>query len=270
MRPVFYVSDGTGITTETIGHSVLAQFEGVQYQARRLPFVDSMDKAMHTAGIIEAEQERSGQRAVVFTSLVDAGASAAIAETGALMLDVLGPFVHPLEHELGVVRKPRVGGAHALVDYKAYEERINATNFALTHDDGISYNYANADLILVGVSRSGKTPTCLYMALHYGVKAANYPLTEEDLHGEGLPKRLQPFRHKLFGLTIDPVRLQQIRQERKPGSKYATIEQCRREVSRAEELFRSIRLPHLSTTNTSIEEISSKILSQLGIQNQLY
>jgi regulator of PEP synthase PpsR (kinase-PPPase family) len=163
-----------------------------------------------------------------------------------------------------------VGGAHALVDYKAYEERINATNFALTHDDGISYNYANADLILVGVSRSGKTPTCLYMALHYGVKAANYPLTEEDLQGEGLPKRLQPFRQKLFGLTIDPDRLQQIRQERKPGSKYATLVQCQQEVKRAEALFRSIRLPHLSTTNMSIEEISSKILAQLGIQNQLY
>jgi regulator of PEP synthase PpsR (kinase-PPPase family) len=270
MRPVFYVSDGTGITTETIGHSVLAQFQGVQYSARRIPFVDSMDKAMHTAAVIEAEQERSGHRALVFTSLVDPAAGAVIADTGALMMDVIGPFVHPLERELGVGRTPRVGGAHALVDYKAYEERINATNFALTHDDGISYNYANADLILVGVSRSGKTPTCLYMALHYGVKAANYPLTEEDLQGEGLPKRLQPFRQKLFGLTIDPDRLQQIRQERKPGSKYATLVQCQQEVKRAEALFRSIRLPHLSTTNMSIEEISSKILAQLGIQNQLY
>jgi regulator of PEP synthase PpsR (kinase-PPPase family) len=222
------------------------------------------------AAVIEAEQERSGHRALVFTSLVDPAAGAVIADTGALMMDVIGPFVHPLERELGVGRTPRVGGAHALVDYKAYEDRINATNFALTHDDGISYNYTNADLILVGVSRSGKTPTCLYMALHYGVKAANYPLTEEDLQAEGLPKRLQPFRQKLFGLTIDPGRLQQIRQERKPGSKYATLAQCQQEVKRAEALFQSIRLPHLSTTNMSIEEISSKILAQLGIQNQLY
>jgi [pyruvate, water dikinase]-phosphate phosphotransferase / [pyruvate, water dikinase] kinase len=270
MRPVFYVSDGTGITTETIGHSVLAQFEGVRYLAKRLPFVDTPEKAQQTAAAILAEQAAVGQAAIVFTSLVDAEANTVIASTGALVLDVLKPFTQPLEQALGVSRSLRVGSAHALVDYKAYEERINATNFALTHDDGISYNYANADLILVGVSRSGKTPTCLYMALHYGVKAANYPLTDEDLEGEGLPKRLQPHRQKLFGLTIDPVRLQQIRQERKPNSRYATIEQCRREVSRAEALFQSIRLPHLSTTNTSIEEIASKILAQLGIANPLY
>ena len=270
MRPVFYLSDGTGITTETIGHSMLAQFEGIEYNARRIPFVDNLEKAQLAADAIRAEQALLGKKAIVFTSVVDMQANTIIASTGALLLDVLTPFALPLENELGVRRKPRVGGAHALVNYKAYEERINATNFALTHDDGMNYNYANADLILVGVSRSGKTPSCLYMALHYGVKAANYPLTDEDLEGEGLPKRLRPYRNKLFGLTIDPIRLQQIRQVRKPDSKYATIEQCKKEVQRAESMFKHIGLPYVSTTNTSIEEISSKILSQLNIQNQLY
>lgn len=270
MRPVFYLSDGTGITTETIGHSMLAQFEGIEYNARRIPFVDNLDKAQLAADAISAEQTLLGKKAIVFTSVVDMQANTIIASTGALLLDVLTPFALPLESELGVSRKPRVGGAHALVNYKAYEERIDATNFALTHDDGMNYNYANADLILVGVSRSGKTPSCLYMALHYGVKAANYPLTDEDLEGEGLPKRLLPYRNKLFGLTIDPIRLQQIRQVRKPNSKYATIEQCKKEVQRAESMFKHIGLPFVSTTNTSIEEISSKILSQLNIQNHLY
>jgi len=270
MRPVFYVSDGTAITTETIGHTVLAQFEGIEYHAKRFPFVDTPEKAARTAALIDAAQKQAGKKAVVFTSLVDPQAHTVISDTGALVMDVLKPFTHPLESELGAQRSLSIGKAHALVDYKAYEERINATNFALTHDDGMNYNYGNADLILVGVSRSGKTPTCLYMALHYGVKAANYPLTDEDLEGEGLPKRLQPFRQKLFGLTIDPVRLQQIRQERKPNSRYATLEQCRKEVSRAEAMFQSIRLPHLSTTNTSIEEISSKIISQLDIATHHY
>jgi regulator of PEP synthase PpsR (kinase-PPPase family) len=270
MRPVFYLSDGTGITTETIGHSMLAQFEGIEYVARRIPFVDTLEKAQHASEVISMEQQRLGQKAIVFTSLVDINASTIIAGTGALMMDVLTPFALPLERELGVKRKPRVGGAHALVNFKAYEERIDATNFALTHDDGINYNYANADLIIVGVSRSGKTPTCLYLALHYGVKAANYPLTEEDLEGEGLPKRLQPFKNKLFGLTIDPIRLQQIRQVRKPHSKYADLAQCKKEVQRAEALFKSIRLPHVSSTNTSIEEMASKILAQLNIQNHHY
>lgn len=270
MRPVFYVSDGTGITTETIGHSVLAQFQGVEYHPHRIPFVDTLDKARHTAGVIERQQSESGKRALVFTSLVDAQAHTVLAGTGALMLDVLTPFAQPLERELGVVRTPRVGGAHAMVDYKAYEDRINATHFSLTHDDGKDFDYNQADLILVGVSRSGKTPTCLYMAIHYGVKAANYPLTPDDLQGEGLPKALSPHRGKLFGLSIDPVRLQQIRQERRPNSHYATLEQCRREVAAAEALFRQVGLPHLSTTHTSIEEIASKILAQLGIEKHLF
>jgi regulator of PEP synthase PpsR (kinase-PPPase family) len=163
-----------------------------------------------------------------------------------------------------------MGRAHGLVDFAAYEARINATNYTLNHDDGIDLNYDEADLVLTGVSRSGKTPTCLYLALHYGVKAANYPLTEDDLDGDRLPKKLQPHRRKLFGLTIDPARLQQIRTERKPGSRYATIEQCRKEVARAEEMFRVERLPALSTTHTSIEEIASKVLAQFGIQKHMF
>ena len=270
MRPVFYVSDGTGITTETIGHSVLAQFEGIEYHAHRIPFVDSVEKAEHTAQIISKQQETAGKKAVVFISLVDQHANAIIAGTGALIMDVMTPFAMPLERELGVTRKPRVGGAHALVDYKAYENRINATHFSLTHDDGKDFDYNEADLILIGVSRSGKTPTCLYMAIHYGVKAANYPLTPDDLEGEGLPKALQPHRKKLFGLTIDPIRLHQIRQERKPDSRYATLEQCKKEVAAAEALYRTVNLPHLSTTHTSIEEIASKILAQLGIEKHMF
>ncbi|MGH8106930.1 MAG: kinase/pyrophosphorylase, partial [Arenimonas sp.] len=176
----------------------------------------------------------------------------------------------PLEQELGTMHQPRVGQAHGMVDFAAYEARINATNYALTHDDGIDLDYGEADLILVGVSRSGKTPTCLYLALHYGVKAANYPLTEEDLENDEMPKRLQAHRRKLFGLTIDPIRLQQIRTERKPNSRYATLDQCKKEVAIAEALFRNQQLPHLSTTHTSIEEIASKILAQFGIQKHMY
>lgn len=270
MRLVFYVSDGTGITTETIGHSVLAQFEGIEYHAHRIPFVDSLEKAQHTAEIISQQQEALGKKALVFTSIVDPHANAIIAGTGALIMDVMTPFANPLERELGVKRNPRVGGAHALVDYKAYENRINATHFSLTHDDGKDFDYNEADLILIGVSRSGKTPTCLYMAIHYGVKAANYPLTPDDLEGEGLPKALLPHRKKLFGLTIDPHRLQQIRQERKPDSRYAKLEQCKKEVAAAEALYKTVNLPHLSTTHTSIEEIASKILAQLGIDKQMF
>jgi len=163
-----------------------------------------------------------------------------------------------------------VGQAHGLVDFETYHRRINAMNFALTHDDGMAVSYDEADVILVAVSRAGKTPTCVYLALHYGIRAANYPLTDGDLETDRLPARLRPYRRKLFALTIDPERLHQIRQERRPNSSYAKMETCRREVAAAEAMFQVERLPTLSTTNKSIEEISSKVLSTLGLQREMY
>ena len=268
-RPVFFISDGTGITAETIGHSLLTQFTGVDFRTLRISFVDTREKAVAAAIEIRSAGERAGLRPIVVNSAVDPELNGLLVDSGALMLDIFAPFIQPLEQELGVKRQSRMGRAHGMVDFAAYEARINATNYALTHDDGIDLDYDEADLILVGVSRSGKTPTCLYLALHYGVKAANYPLTEDDLEGEQLPKRLRAHRRKVFGLTIDPIRLQQIRTERKPGSRYATLDQCRKEVALAETLFRAERLPSLSTTHTSIEEIASKVLAQFGIQRHM-
>ncbi|MAL04145.1 MAG: phosphoenolpyruvate synthase regulatory protein [Arenimonas sp.] len=270
VRPVFYVSDGTGITAETIGHSLLTQFSGTQFATRRIAFVDSVEKADAAVAEIRAAGEEAGLRPVVVNTVVDPDLNALLAESGALMLDVFAPFISPLEQELEQKRHPRVGHAHGLVDFAAYEQRINATNYALTHDDGMDVHYDDADVILVGVSRSGKTPTCLYMALHYGVKAANYPLTVEDLEGRELPRRLRAHRRKLFGLTIDPERLSQIREERRPNSRYATLATCRSEVVAAEALFRQENIPVLSTTHTSIEEIAGKVLANLGIHRHMF
>jgi [pyruvate, water dikinase]-phosphate phosphotransferase / [pyruvate, water dikinase] kinase len=269
-RPVFYVSDGTGITAETIGHSVLTQFSGVQFVTQRIPFVDTAEKAEQAAERIRRAHTATGLRPVVVNTVIDGELAAIIGGSGGLMLDVFAPFIDPLQKELGVPRQPRVGQAHGLVDMVEYEARINATNFALTHDDGVDLDYNEAEVILVGVSRSGKTPTCLYLALHFGIRAANYPLTDADLDGSDLPKKLRPHRRKLFGLTIDPVRLQQVRQARKPNSRYATIEQCRFEVQVAERLFRQEGIPVLSTTHTSIEEIASKLMNALGIERGMF
>lgn len=269
-RPVFYVSDGTGITAETVGHSLLTQFRDTPFATERIPFVDSVERAREIAGRIREAGEASGQRPIVVASCVNGGFTAAIQDSGALVLDVFEPFMAALEAELGENRQSRVGQAHGMVDFDAYHKRINAMNYALTHDDGMSINYDNADVILVAVSRAGKTPTCVYLALHHGIAAANYPLTEEDLEHDRLPPRLRAHRAKLFGLTIDPVRLQQIRQERRPNSRYAELETCRREVAAAEALFRAERIPVLSTTHTSIEEISSKVMSTLGIRRGMF
>lgn len=270
VRPVFYVSDGTGITAETIGHSLLTQFSGNRFQTDRLPFVDTPDKARDAASRIRAAGDKAGARPIVVNSCVDAGLTALLAESGALMLDVFAPFIEPLERELGQMRQQRVGQAHGMVDFDAYHRRINAMNYALTHDDGMRLDYDEADLILVGVSRAGKTPTCVYLALHHGIKAANYPLTPDDLEDERLPARLRQYRKKLFGLTIDPIRLQQIRQERRPNSRYAQLDTCKREVAQAEAMMRREGIELLSTTHASIEEISSRVLEDLGINREMY
>ncbi|MDR6094640.1 pyruvate, water dikinase regulatory protein [Stenotrophomonas sp. SORGH_AS_0321] len=221
IRPVFYVSDGTGITAETIGHSLLTQFSGFSFITDRMSFIDDPEKAAEACARIQAAGERYQVRPIVVNSCVDQSLSVILASSGALMLDVFAPFIETLETELSSPRLSRVGQAHGMVDFETYHRRINAMNFALSHDDGIAVNYDDADVILVAVSRAGKTPTCIYLALHYGVSAANYPLTDEDLETEQLPPRLRNYRRKLFGLTIDPERLQQIRQERRPNSRYA-------------------------------------------------
>jgi hypothetical protein len=270
VKPVFYVSDGTGITVETIGHSLLTQFTGFSFQTDRISFVDDVDKARVACERIRAAGQRHEARPIVIHSIVDPMISMVLADSGALMLDLFAPFIDPMERELGSARQSRVGQAHGMVDFEAYHRRINAMNFALTHDDGVALNYDEADLILVAVSRAGKTPTCVYLALHYGIRAANYPLTDEDLETDRLPPRLRAYRRKLFGLTIDPERLHQIRQERRPNSSYAKLETCRREVTAAEVMFQVERIPTLSTTHTSIEEISSKVMSTLGLQREMF
>lgn len=270
IRPVFYISDGTGITAETIGHSLLTQFTGFDFVTDRISFVDDPDKARAAVARIHAAGERYKVRPIVVNSCVDSQLNMILSEGGGLMLDVFAPFIEPLERELNAPRQSRVGQAHGLVNFDTYHRRINAMNFALAHDDGIASNYDEADVVLVAVSRAGKTPTCIYLALHYGIRAANYPLTDEDLETDCLPSRLRPYRRKLFGLTIDPERLQQIRQERRPNSRYAQLETCKREVVAAEAMFEVERIPTLSTTHTSIEEISSKVLSTLGLQREMF
>jgi regulator of PEP synthase PpsR (kinase-PPPase family) len=269
-RPVFYVSDGTGITAETIGHSLLTQFTGFNFVTDRLSFVDDPEKAERACARIRLAGERYGSRPIVISSCIDQGQTAMLRNSGALVIDVMASFITTLEEELQATHQARVGQAHGMVDFDRYHRRINAMNFALSHDDGVAINYDEADVILVAVSRAGKTPTCIYLALHYGIRAANYPLTEEDLEQDRIPPRLRPYRNKLFGLTIDADKLAQIRQERRPNSRYAALETCRREVAAAETMLRMERIPSLSTTHTSIEEISSKVLATLDLNREMF
>lgn len=269
-RTAFFISDRTGITAEMLGHSLLTQFEGVSFTEVTLPFVDSPEKATEAVAQINRTAARDGQRPLVFSTLVDVALSAIVQQANALYLDCFQVFIAPMESELGVMSSHTVGRSHA-VRNNEYYERIEAVNFALAYDDGQSIKELHkADIILLGVSRSGKTPTCLYMALQYGIRAANYPLIPEDFTAMKLPDAIQKHRGKLFGLTIRPERLQRIRDERRPGSKYATLENCEYEVRTAETLMRQENIPVLDTTTRSIEELATVILQQAKLHRHVY
>ena len=270
-RTVFFISDGTGITAQMLGHSLLTQFEGVEFNQVTLPFVDSTEKAADCLARIEAAGVNGNGQPTVFSTLVNQDVRAVVRKANALFLDFFETFIDPLEAGLGVKSSHTIGRSHSAMDKKEYHQRIEAINFAMAHDDGASHReLSQADVILIGVSRSGKTPTSLYLALQFGVKAANYPLIPEDFQRGKLPEALRMHKPKLFGLTIAPERLHEIRKERRPGSRYAALDNCRYEVEEAESLMRREGIHNINSTTKSIEEIATTILRELRIHRQVY
>lgn len=266
-RTVFYVSDGTGITAETFGHSLLTQFGSLRLRQIRLPFVDSIEKAREARRRIDDQALLDRHRPIVFSTLVDVAINEVLQGAHARFLDLFATFVEPLEQELMVRSSHTIGQSHTVANSERYDERMRAINFSLSHDDGQSdADLASAQVILVGVSRSGKTPTTLYLAMQYGIRSANYPLIPEDFERRRLPDVLYKYKSKLFGLTITPERLSEVRHERRPGSNYATLENCRREVAAAEAMMRREGIKWLSSTHKSIEEIATTILQELNLR----
>ena len=269
-RAVFLLSDQTGVTAETLGHSLITQFAGQEFRQTTLPFIDTEDKAREAVQTINEAGKGGALKPVVFSTLVQPELRAIVKESDGLHLDIFDAFLKPLADEFDEKPTYASGGAHGMSDIDAYMKRIEATNFALANDDGgVSRNYDVADVILIGVSRSGKTPTCLYLALQYGVYAANFPLTDDELETGELPSFLVQQRHKLFGLTITPDRLRQIRKERRPLGRYSSAQQVRFELREAAKIFRRYKIPHVDTTAFSIEEISSRILDTTGVERRV-
>jgi len=270
-RTVFFISDGTGITAETLGHSLLSQFENLEFRPVRMPFVDSVDKAQECVARIVEAGGRDGVRPIVISTQVNPLVSAALRQADALILDFFEAFIAPLEAELGARSTHTIGRSHGGANSRDYSARIEAINFTLAHDDGISdADLDMAEVILVGVSRSGKTPTSLYLALQFGIKVANYPLIPEDFERNRLPGTLAKHRHKLFGLTIGPDRLAQIRRERRPESRYASPENCRYEVDAAQKLMKREGIRWLDSTTKSIEEIAATLMQTVKLDHHTY
>ncbi|MCS4504384.1 Phosphoenolpyruvate synthase regulatory protein [wastewater metagenome] len=269
-RAVFFISDRTGITAETLGHSLLTQFND-EFDHITLPFTDSPERADQAVRRVEEANRVNGLRSIVFSTVIAPEIRERLQHVDALVFDFFDTFIAPMEQELGERSSHTIGRSHGMIDNQRYDVRIDAMNYALSHDDGaVVRHYDQADVILVGVSRSGKTPTCIYLALQYGIYAANYPLTEEDLLGGRLPSIIRPHRRKLYALTIRPDRLSRIRSERRPDSRYASLRQCQYEVARAEGLFEREKLPMADTTAMSIEEIATTIIHNRQLRRRLY
>ncbi len=270
-RTVYFVSDGTGITAETFGNSILAQFSVKPRHVRR-PFIDTIEKAEQVVREINHSTEMEGKRSIVFVTLVNPEILAVVKSgSRGMVLDMFNTFIEPLEGELGMTSNHRVGRFSDISKSQEYTDRIEAINFSLAHDDGQSAkNLESADVILVGVSRSGKTPTSLYLAMQHGIKAANYPLIPEDFERRAFPASLAPHKGKCFGLTIAPERLSEIRHERRPNSPYSNLENCRREVADAEAMMRREGIGWLSSTHKSIEEIATTILRDIRPDRLMY
>ena len=271
-KTVFIVSDRTGITAETLSHSLLTQFPGFEFRTQHVPFVDSREKALQVVEQINEASKTTGSKPLVFSTFIDDEVKQVINGGDGVFFDFFDTYIGPLERALEVESSHTAGRSHGVVDVGRYTSRITALNYSMHSDDGTNVgNYDQAEIILIGVSRSGKTPTCLYLALHFGLYAANYPLTEADLNTGQLPGIFESHRQKVFGLSIDPARLQQIRRERRGGNEqYSQLRQCRIEVNQAEAIFRREEIEFIDVTAMSIEEIGATIMDRKNLQRDMY
>ena len=273
-RKVFFLSDSTGVTAENLGKSLLVQFPDIQFESITRPFIDNMEKAAKIVNEINKEIQSTAHRPIVINTILNTQISDLIKQTNCFYIDVFSTFLEPIEQELGIksahnVGHPAIFQEDSRTEDSAYMERIDAVHFALANDDGMHlHRYQDADIILVGVSRTGKTPCSVYLGMQYGVKAANYPLIPQDLQANQLPEALRGHEKKIFGLTIRPSRLSEIRNERKPNSQYANLRTCVEEIRQAEMLYRQYRIPCIDTTQLSIEEIAARMLQRAGIERR--
>jgi len=260
-RTVFFVSESTGITAETLGHSLLSQFDTLDFEQVYMPYINTELRAQALTQRMQEAAERDGARPIVFATMLNNEIREILKSGNCFYMELFEGFIEPLSVELGVAPSRKPGQSHAITRPNFYTKRIEAINFAMANDDGVRPdNFHRADVVLIGVSRAGKTPTCLYLAMHYGLRSANYPVTEEDFERGELPQLIWDCRHKLFALTIDPQRLHRIREERRAGSDYASLKRCQDDVRQAFQLYKRLGIPVLNTTSQSIEEISSQII----------
>jgi regulator of PEP synthase PpsR (kinase-PPPase family) len=266
-RPVYFLSDSTGITAETLGNTLLTQFPQSTFDRTTIPFITSVEQAQAVVGTIDAVAAQ-GVLPIVFSTVVGGDIRLTLAACRATVVDLIGTHIWQLEGALGAAASGKPGQAHGLGNAARYQSRMTAVEYAMEHDDGQSLRaLEKAQVILVAPSRCGKTPTTMYLALQHGIFAANFPLVEEDFEREGLPEPLKPFAEKCFGLTSTPQRLSQIRTERRRDSAYASLRQCSYELRSAELMYLTHGIPYLNSASVSVEEMAATILQKMRLKH---
>lgn len=267
VRDAFFVSDSTGITAETLGNALLANFPSVTFRRHTVPFVDTAASARNVVTTIR-ERAPAGSDPIIFATVKSVGILAELHRSGGVVIDLLGGHLRELEATLGSVASELLGQYHGVGDIERYFGRMRAVEYAIEHDDGQSSRALDvADLIIIAPSRCGKTPTTMYLALQYGLAVANYPLTDDDFPADELPSIIAPYAGKCFGLTTTPLRLSQVRHERRPESTYASLAQCTLELRRSEDLYRRNRVPFLNSSTKSVEEMSAVIMQSMRLRS---
>jgi len=265
-RAAFFVSDSTGITAETLGSALLVNFPGIRFDRHTIPFVDTVEGACDVVAEID-RAAMAGRNPVVFTTVKQSVLRDVLARAQAVMIDLLAGHLTELEDALGTTASEQLGQYHGVGDMEKYHDRMRAVEYAIEHDDGQSRRALDiADVIIIAPSRCGKTPTTMYLALQYGLLVANYPLTDEDFPTDGLPRMIAPYAPRCFGLITTPLRLSQVRHERRPSSRYSSLAQCTLELRRAEDLYRRNRVPFLNSATKSVEEMSAVIIQTMKLR----
>jgi len=267
VRAAYFVSDSTGITAETLGSALLANFPAVTFHRHTIPFVDTAEGARNVVRDIQ-DSVCAGTDPIVFATVKSAEIVAELAASGAVVIDLLGGHLRELEAALGSTASEQLGQYHGVGDIERYFARMRAVEYAIEHDDGQSMRALDiADVIIIAPSRCGKTPTTMYLALQYGLLVANYPLTDDDFPSDGLPATVATYASRCFGLTTTPLRLSQVRHERRPSSTYSSLAQCTLELRRAEDLYRRNRVPFLNSSTKSVEEMSAVIMQSMKLRS---
>jgi [pyruvate, water dikinase]-phosphate phosphotransferase / [pyruvate, water dikinase] kinase len=262
--PVFFLSDSTGITAETMGNALLIQFPSLRFERRLIPFISTVEEARRVVSILDVAAA-GPVTPLAFSTTALEEVRQELLRTTCPLIDFFDLHMERVESILRVKGIRVAARLHGMGDVQRYNARMAAVEYAIEHDDGQSMRALDkADVILVAPSRCGKTPTTMYLALQHGIFVANYPLVDEDFEIAELPRPVRELRDRCFGMTTTPARLSQIRNARRPNSRYASLEQCSYELRQAEAMYRNHHLPVINSSAKSVEEMSTVILQTLS------